>query len=409
MLGEGLLSMRHRTVSSSRRLSRATAFLVASSLVVGGLVQTVIAPEAQAAPPAGDVPGVKVKDILPRTDLRDPDDDDRELKEGDLPPDPAIATTAQVVDLGGSAARSTSDSTVRRRAGRLPVYVAAAKAASASAGSKPGTEVAGAGVAKVRVQVLDRRATRALGDNSLVVRLNRADGVAQAGAVQVTLAYGAFEGLFGSDALSRLQLVSLADGRRIPTVNDPKAKSLTGTVALAAAGASTDVAVAAAPSGENGDYKATSLGMSSTWQADKQSGSFSWSYPIEAPASPGGTAPELALSYSSGSIDGRTSGNNTQGSWVGDGWDLEPGFIERQYRSCVDDHDEKEKKDPNNKDQRGGDLCYLNDNATMSFNGAASELVKGEGVGITLRRMTGRRSSTGRVPTMGMRMAPIGR
>jgi hypothetical protein len=84
----------------------------------------------------------------------------------------------------------------------------------------------------------------------------------------------------------------------------------------------------------------------------------------------------LELSYNSASIDGRTSGMNTQGSWAGDGWDLWPGYIERTYRSCADDEGEQDEQEPNNKDVDGGDLCYFNDNATMSINGSAVELAK---------------------------------
>ncbi|WP_372346621.1 hypothetical protein [Streptomyces sp. KL116D] len=55
------------------------------------------------------------------------------------------------------------------------------------------------------------------------------------------------------------------------------------------------------------------------------------------PEVPGGLGPDLSLDYSSGTIDGRTGNTNNQGSWVGDGFDLEGGFIERRYKSCADD------------------------------------------------------------------------
>ena len=55
------------------------------------------------------------------------------------------------------------------------------------------------------------------------------------------------------------------------------------------------------------------------------------------PQVPGGLTPEVGLSYSSGCIDGRTGNTNNQASWVGDGFDLSPGFIERRYKPCADD------------------------------------------------------------------------
>ena len=48
-------------------------------------------------------------------------------------------------------------------------------------------------------------------------------------------------------------------------------------------------------------------------------------------------APDLGLSYNSGRIDGQTGTTNNQSSWVGDGFDLWSGFIERRYKPCYDD------------------------------------------------------------------------
>ncbi|MFD0382797.1 hypothetical protein ACFQ2B_11705 [Streptomyces stramineus] len=99
------------------------------------------------------------------------------------------------------------------------------------------------------------------------------------------------------------------------------------------------------------------------------SGAFNWSYPIAVPAVPGGLQPTIALGYSSQSVDGRTAASNTQPSWIGDGWSWEPGFIERRYKPCNDD------KDGGTNKTKVGDLCWYNDNATMSLGGRTTELV----------------------------------
>ncbi len=52
---------------------------------------------------------------------------------------------------------------------------------------------------------------------------------------------------------------------------------------------------------------------------------------------PGGTEPDLNLSYNSQAVDGRTAATNNQANWIGDGWSMEPGYIERQDASCSDD------------------------------------------------------------------------
>ncbi|MBB4678685.1 RHS repeat-associated core domain-containing protein [Crossiella cryophila] len=116
-----------------------------------------------------------------------------------------------------------------------------------------------------------------------------------------------------------------------------------------------------------GTPAATSLSPSATWEVAAHSGDFSWSYPLRVPPAPGGLEPDLALSYRSSSVDGRSSVTNNQSSWIGEGWDLWPGFIERSYGSCLDDG------------HQTGDLCWRNDNATASFPGSGGTLIRGEG------------------------------
>ena len=52
-----------------------------------------------------------------------------------------------------------------------------------------------------------------------------------------------------------------------------------------------------------------------------------YSFPIQVPPGPGGLQPSLALSYNSQTVDGAIS--RTQASWVGMGWSLDTGYIQR--------------------------------------------------------------------------------
>ncbi|AXX30533.1 type IV secretion protein Rhs [Actinosynnema pretiosum subsp. pretiosum] len=119
--------------------------------------------------------------------------------------------------------------------------------------------------------------------------------------------------------------------------------------------------------------QATSLSPSASWGVSGHTGAFTWSYPLRVPPVPGGLEPQLALSYSSSAIDGRTSSTNNQASWVGDGWDLVPGFVETTYGSCADDKV--------NSGRKTGDLCWRSENATASYNGSGGALVRDDATG----------------------------
>ncbi|MFJ5984678.1 RHS repeat-associated core domain-containing protein [Lentzea sp. NPDC092896] len=122
-----------------------------------------------------------------------------------------------------------------------------------------------------------------------------------------------------------------------------------------------DQAGGAAPEG-GGTPTATPLAPSGSWDVTPNTGEFGWSYPLRVPPAPGGFQPELALRYSSSSVDGRTSATNNQASWVGDGWDLSAGFVERAYGACADD-----KTGGTTPPKESGDLCWRTDNAMSSF------------------------------------------
>ena len=100
-------------------------------------------------------------------------------------------------------------------------------------------------------------------------------------------------------------------------------------------------------------------------------GELTWSYPIKVPDVPGGLLPEIALSYNSGSTDGKTVVENSQSSWVGEGFDLSPGFIERKYSPCSEDLP----KNTVDKAKEFRGLCWGTDNAVLSMNGRGGELI----------------------------------
>ncbi|MFD1543759.1 RHS repeat-associated core domain-containing protein [Nonomuraea guangzhouensis] len=245
------------------------------------------------------------------------------------------------------------------RAGSLPVRV--------SASGQPGPE-------RVKVEVLDRAAATRAGIQGLLLSVRRADGKAERGPVTITVDYSAFKDAYGGDWASRLRLAP-ASGDATPVTavrNDLKAGTVSAQVSVGDSGST--LALAAAPNGPNGDYKATSLAPSSMWQVSTQNGGFVWSYPLRTPPVPGELDPDLTLSYTSASVDGRTVSTNNQPSWVGEGWNLVPGFIERAYKPCMED------LGGNNGTTKTGDMCWETDNATLSFGEHSGQMVAQDGV-----------------------------
>ncbi|MFI8306873.1 polymorphic toxin-type HINT domain-containing protein [Streptomyces sp. NPDC085927] len=205
---------------------------------------------------------------------------------------------------------------------------------------------------------------------------------AAAGKVAVTVDYGDFKNAFGGSYASRMRLVTLpACALTTPdktvcrtqdpvvSVNDTASSTLSATSVSLSATAPTVLAAVADASSDRGDYKATQLSPSATWSTSLNTGDFNWSYDMPVPDVPGGLTPEVGLAYSSGSVDGRTGNTNNQSSWAGDGFEMWPGYIERRYKSCADDGVE------NSDGNKPGDLCWAHDNAFISFNGKAGELV----------------------------------
>ncbi|WP_203701596.1 RHS repeat-associated core domain-containing protein [Asanoa iriomotensis] len=277
--------------------------------------------------------------------------------------------TAAAANAVGTRAGLTGP--VRAKAGLLPVTISAP--ATTGAAGRPDS-----GIGRVDVTVHDRAATERAEVRGLLLSASRADRKASAARTGIQVDYSGFAHAYGGDWASRLRLVALpacalttpesgACRTRTPIVtdNDTAKHLLSADVALPADGPML-LAAEAGGSGVNGDYTATSLSPAGQWQVSTQSGDFSWSYPLRMPPALGGPAPSVSLAYSSGSVDGRTALTNNQGSWIGDGWDAWPGFIERKYASCADD----------NPGHKTGDQCWFSDNATLSLNGHAGELIK---------------------------------
>jgi RHS repeat-associated protein len=238
---------------------------------------------------------------------------------------------------------------------------------------------------RVRARVLDRAAADRAGADGPLFTLEAAGtatAVKKKSTVRARLDYSSFAGAFGGGYADRLRLVELPacalttpkkaacrDAKPVEAVNDAEAQTLTAPkVALKSSGA-TVLAAVADDASMGGDYKATPLSASAQWSTSLNTGDFSWSYAMNTPDVPGGLRPSVGMSYSSGSVDGRSGNSNNQGSWVGDGFDLWPGSIERRYKSCSDDGVEHADGG------KPGDLCWAYDNAFISFNGKGGELV----------------------------------
>ncbi|MGW4237066.1 RHS repeat domain-containing protein [Streptomyces sp. NPDC004749] len=260
---------------------------------------------------------------------------------------------------------------------------------AAAAPAAPGTAA--------RVAMKDAATARKAGVDGIVLTAAPAGESAEravSGAVELALDYASFKHLYGGDWGSRLRLVQLPGcalttpelercrtRTALPSTNDAAGETVSATVDLTTAPSSKSaaapvvLAAVADASGPGGSHEATSLSPSGSWMAGSSSGGFSWTYPIEAAEVPGGPQPEIELSYSSQAVDGRTASTNAQSSWIAEGWDYEPGFIERRFRSCSDDKGKVDDKAPNNTGD-SGDLCWGSDHVVMSLGGNSAELVK---------------------------------
>ncbi|MEU1075132.1 MULTISPECIES: RHS repeat-associated core domain-containing protein [unclassified Streptomyces] len=242
----------------------------------------------------------------------------------------------------------------------------------------------------VTVAVAGRTAAQRAGVNGAMFSLTDSAPRQTGGKASVGLDYAGFADAYGGDYAARLQLVQLPacamttphspacrTSKPLPFRNDFENHRLVADVALPGAATTGSaqplvLAATAGPAGAGGTYGATALSPSGSWSAGTSSGDFTWTYPIGVPPPLGGSAPSVALSYDSSSIDGRTAATNNQASWIGDGWDYQPGYVERSYKPCSKDGQ------PNTV----GDNCWATDNATLSLGGRTVKLVKDDTTGI---------------------------
>nr|BFE74511.1 hypothetical protein GCM10020092_078120 [Actinoplanes digitatis] len=84
-----------------------------------------------------------------------------------------------------------------------------------------------------------------------------------------------------------------------------------------------------------------------------------------------GPRPDMALKYSSQSVDGQMASSNNQPGWIGEGFSYHPGSITRSYKACADDMGGT----ATNK-TKTGDLCFGSWNATLSMPGHSGELIR---------------------------------
>ncbi|WP_454300489.1 hypothetical protein [Salana multivorans] len=206
----------------------------------------------------------------------------------------------------------------------------------------------------------------------------------------VTVDYSQFADAFGGDWAERARLVVLpgcdaATGEGCDAVEPIDAEIDRATRTISAeipAGAPVTMALAGGTSGSTGDWAVTSLAPSASWNVSEQTGTFAWSYPLRVPPGFGGPEPTLSFGYSSSAVDGRVAATNNQTSWIGDGWDMVGGFVERRYIPCARDKDATSAGTPNNATHTSGDLCWRDDNASIALAGVASELVKDASTGV---------------------------
>nr|WP_277349494.1 RHS repeat-associated core domain-containing protein [Streptomyces sp. S3(2020)] len=322
------------------------------------------------------------------------------LAADDTSPTPSDTTTAADADAAAQTASPEASASATSEPG-TDASVQPSESASDEATSPADDPVEpGAGLVspeQVDVRVLDREEIAAAGGVGLGVQVTRTDGVSTPGRVQVAIDYSGFEYAFGGDFASRLRLVKVpvcalqtpeaegcTDREFVPVDNDTAAGTLTATVTAEpdSDGLSTQLGadsgsaflLGTGSSSDKGDYRASTLSPTGSWEVATGSGAFSYSLPVSLPAPAMGEAPSLGMSYNSQSVDGRTSASNNQASWVGMGWDLNVGFIERRYRSCTQDG------------LSGiGDLCWDSPNTAeepdgavyvISLNGVTSTLVQ---------------------------------
>ena len=302
-----------------------------------------------------------------------------------------------------SAARDAAPANSPVQVGSLPVWVAQAPGATAAAKAAPPAPGKG-GDAKLRVELADEAKTRSAGVNGALLSVADTGEGGAAGKVQVGLDTSAWANAAGANWSDRARVVQLPGcalttpgaagcttrtpvashrdgaGRLVADVDVPAATSVAAVSAEAPAAKSSSsvsafaapaaapvvaLAVEAGPSGSSGDFAASPLTPSASWQAGANAANFTYGYTVEVPSALGGSAPSVSLGYDSAAVDGKTASTNAQPSWIGDGWEWHPGSITRGYKGCKDAGV-----------ANSGDQCWGGDLLSLSLAGHAGQLVR---------------------------------
>ncbi|MDI2131608.1 RHS repeat-associated core domain-containing protein [Yinghuangia seranimata] len=349
-------------------------------------------------------PPVQQEKVVPHTDFR-----------GTAQPAPAGPGTGERtatvwpaageadVDLGAVAAataKAAPDAAPppESKAGGLPVRLK--PSAAANSGMDKGKSASAKTPGRVHVRVLDHGAAVKAGVAGVLFTV----APDAAGPLSVELDYTAFRDAGGAGLGDRLRLVELpacalttpeAAECQVQTPvttsrNDAKAGVLTadvttksaapqGASGVAATGfAAGGMVLAAAPdaSGPSGSFASAPISPSGSWTAGGSTGDFSWGYPVPVPppGAGGDVAPDVSLAYSSSSVDGRVTTTNNQSTWIGEGWDYNPGFVERTYRTCADDPAVTDAT-------KTQDLCWAGQIVTLNLKGKVTSLVRDDATG----------------------------
>jgi len=374
--------MAHRTLTAFSVLARRSALVAVAAVTAAGLMT---AAPAMAVPPAarGSAPvvphdkSVPVFPVVSHYQRAVPERSWR-VPAPDWPSGSAVVS----VPAAGGAARAAAAAV---RAGSLPVWVRAVRPAAGAAAGGSAASASASVPASVAVSVAGRAVTERAGVFGVLFTASRVGEVARARRLSLTVSYAGFRYAYGSDWASRLRLVELPGcalttprvaACRVQTPLRSVNNSVTGTVTAPVTLPSSPVVLAAssAPGGGGGDFTATSLKPSGSWQAGGSADEFTWSYPLNSPPVPGGLAPPLSLEYDSQSVDGLTSSTNTQASVVGDGWSLPASFIERSYQSCH--------QNPKGTTQTWDNCWSSNNQLTLSLDGSTSTLIMDDKTGV---------------------------
>jgi len=255
---------------------------------------------------------------------------------------------------------------------------------------------------EVLAQTIPADTSKFLPGAVLAWKLSAVDPSGSSDWAAMTVDYGAVSDAFGGDYGERLQLMEFpacslttpdvpacVTGVPLETTHHDDDTTMSAVVPLdqlapmggsafsvpmdGTVGGGSIIAAVSGASGSTGTFTQTPNTPDGSWGVGEQSGSFTYSVPFEAPAASAGSSPDVSVTYSSASVDGRTLATNSQPSWVGEGWDLQTPYIERLYKSCGQD----------GFTSRASELCWYSPYSSdvtqaayvMYFHGTTQELI----------------------------------